>query len=155
MRRKDREITDPDLIEKFLSENQIIRVAFYDNGEIYIVPLNYGYILNGNKYTFYFHGAKGGRKYKLSKKSPSVGFEIDSDYELLTAENACKYSARYKSIVGTGRITLVDNADEKISALNSIMKQTTGADSWKYSESSLASVAIFRLDVEKLSCKSH
>ena len=43
MRRKDREIKDKALIEQFIAKEQIIRIAFYDNGDLYIVPLNYGY----------------------------------------------------------------------------------------------------------------
>lgn len=155
MRRKDREITDPAFIEELISKTQIMRVAFYDDGEIYIVPLNYGYVLNGGKYTFYFHGAKGGRKYELSKNSPSVGFELDSDYELITGNIACDCTSTYKSIIGTGTISLTDDIEEKKTALNAVMKQTTGRDSWEYSEDWLNAVAIFRLDVEKLSCKSH
>ena len=44
MRRSDREITDEKSIEAFIAKEQIMRIAFYDNGEIYIVPVNYGYI---------------------------------------------------------------------------------------------------------------
>lgn len=44
MRRNDREVTDKALIEQFVAKEQIMRIAFYDNGDIYIVPLNYGYI---------------------------------------------------------------------------------------------------------------
>ena len=40
MRRNDREITDNSVIEAFIAKEQIIRIAFCDNGDIYIVPLN-------------------------------------------------------------------------------------------------------------------
>ena len=45
MRRSDREITDPKIIEEFVAGEQILRVAFYDEGDIYIVPVNYGYLV--------------------------------------------------------------------------------------------------------------
>ena len=83
MRRSDREITDKKVIEKFISEEQILRIAFFDDGDIYIVPVNYGYLYEDDKYTFYFHGAKAGRKYELCKNKPVVGFEIDGRYKLL------------------------------------------------------------------------
>ena len=67
MRRNDREITDNSVIESFIAKEQIIRIAFCDNGDIYIVPVNYGYINDNGKYCFYFHGAKAGRKYELAK----------------------------------------------------------------------------------------
>lgn len=96
MRRNDREIKDKALIEQFITKEQIIRIAFYDNGDLYIVPLNYGFIYENDKYVFYFHGAKAGRKFELSKSSPMVGFEIDGEYELLQADVACDYSAKFK-----------------------------------------------------------
>ena len=50
MRRKDREITDKNRIEEFIATEQILRVAFYDDGEIYIVPVNYGSLMNESIY---------------------------------------------------------------------------------------------------------
>ena len=56
MRRKDREITDKKRNNEFIAKEQILRIAFYDEGDIYIVPVNYGYLYD-EQYTFYFHGA--------------------------------------------------------------------------------------------------
>ena len=36
MRRRDREVTDAEAIELFISKQQVIRIGFYDNGEVYI-----------------------------------------------------------------------------------------------------------------------
>ena len=101
MRRKDREITNKAVIEDFLSRQTIIRIGFYDKGEIYIVPVNYGFCYENGQYRFYFHGAKAGRKYALSLQNPSVGFEIDGNYALVTAEEACGHSAYFQSVIGT------------------------------------------------------
>lgn len=153
MRRKDREITDPNNIANFIAKEQILRIAFYDAGDIYIIPINYGYSYD-EQYTFYFHGAKAGRKYELAKKTPKVGFEIDGDYTLLTGETACDYSASFQSVVGTGTLSIVENTEEKIRGLNAIMKQTTSKAEWDYSNEMLEAVAVFRLDVDKMSCKA-
>lgn len=153
MRRKDREITDNNRIAEFIDKEQILRIAFYDEGEIYIVPLNYGYSFD-ERYTFYFHGARAGRKYELAKSSPSVGFEIDGNYTLLEGEVACDFSATFQSVVGTGVISLVEDKDEKIKGLDTIMKQTTSKSGWHYNKEMLEAVAVLRLDVTKLSCKA-
>ena len=153
MRRKDREITDTKRIESFISREQILRIAFYDEGDIYIVPINYGYSYD-EQYTFYFHGAKAGRKYELAKKTPSVGFEIDGNYSLLTGEIACDFSATFQSVIGTGTLSIVENTEEKIKGLNAIMRQTTSKEQWDYSKEMLEAVAVFRLDVDKMSCKA-
>lgn len=153
MRRKDREITDKKVIEDFIKKEQILRVAFYDEGDIYVVPVNYGYSYDEN-YTFYFHGARAGRKYELAKKKPNVGFEIDGNYSLIEGQEACDYSATFQSVIGTGTLSLVDDNADKIKGLNAIMKQTTSKKDWHYSNEMLEAVAVFRLDVDKLSCKA-
>ncbi len=149
MRRKDRKIIDANSIAK----GQILRIAFYDEGDIYIVPINYGYSFN-NQYTFYFHGAKADRKYELAKKTPKVGFEIDGNYTLLAGEIACDFSATFQSVVGTGTLSVVEDTEEKVKGLNAIMKQTTSKAEWHYSDKMLESVAVFRLEVDRMSCKA-
>ena len=154
MRRNDREITDKTLIEQFIAKEQIIRIAFYDNGDLYIVPLNYGYTYENEKYVFYFHGAKAGRKYELSKASPNVGFEIDGAYELLEADAACDYSAKFQSVIGTGRLSIIEDDEEKIKGLNALMNHISGKAKWDYSKEMVDAVAVYRLEAEKVSCKA-
>lgn len=155
MRRKDREIKDPKLIEAFIKVEQILRVAFYDQGDLYIVPVNYGYTCENGQYVFYFHGAKAGRKYELTQAAPTVGFEIDDKYQLMEGDIACDYSAHFQSVIGTGKLSLVEDSEEKIKGLNAVMKQTTGNADWSYEDQMLKAVAVFRLTVDKLSCKAH
>ena len=154
MRRNDREVKDKALIEQFIAKEQIIRIAFYDNGDLYIVPLNYGFIYENYKYVFYFHGAKAGRKFELSKSSPMVGFEIDGEYELLQADVACNYSAKFQSVIGTGRLSIIEDYEEKIKGLNVLMNHISGKSEWDYSKDMVNAVAVFRLEVDKLSCKA-
>ena len=154
MRRSDREITDVKLIEAFIAKEHIIRIAFYDNGEIYIVPVNYGYTNDSGQFAFYFHGAKAGRKYELSKESPNIGFEIDGNYELLEADIACDFSARFQSVIGTGKISIVDDRKEKLKGLNVLMRQTSGKAEWQYSEEMMNAVAVYKVDVNEISCKA-
>ena len=154
MRRSDREITDVKLIEAFIAKEQIMRIAFYDNGQIYIVPVNYGYTNDSGQYAFYFHGAKAGRKYELSKESPNIGFEIDGNYTLLEADIACDFSAKFQSVVGTGKISIVDDREEKLKGLNVLMRQTSGKAEWQYSEEMMNAVAVYKVDVNQISCKA-
>lgn len=77
MRRKDREVTDAAKIQDIIDRCTCCRVGFNDHGQVYIVPLNFGYTKNDDKYTFYFHGAQEGRKMGLIQTSPEVGFEMD------------------------------------------------------------------------------
>lgn len=154
MRRNDREITDKAEIERFISGEKILRVGFCDNGEMYIVPVNYGYTVDDGRYTFYFHGAMAGRKYELAQARPTVGFEIDGCYELMTADTACGHSARYQSVIGTGDLSLIEGFDEKKAALEYVMKQTAGRTGLEYSEEVISRTAVFKIEVKTMSCKA-
>lgn len=154
MRRKEREIKDAAQITAFLEGGQIMRVAFYDDGEIYIVPLNYGMVQENGRYIFYFHGARAGRKFTLAQAAPKVGFEVDGAYRLLPAETACGYSCVYQSVIGTGRLTVVDDSAEKITGIQAVMRQATGKADWDIPAAAAAAVAVLRLDAEQLTCKA-
>ena len=154
MRRSDREITDKQAIEALIAREQILRVAFYDNGDLYIVPVNYGYTRKNDQYTFYFHGAKAGRKYALSKANPRVGFEIDGGYQLMENMEACRFSASFQSVIGTGTLRLVDDPAEKKQGLDALMRQTTRRSDWDFPDATLQSTAVFELAVDQISCKA-
>ena len=153
MRRSDREITDPQQIRAFIAAEQILRIAFIDDEEVYIVPVNYGYVCEERKSIFYFHGAREGRKYNLSLNAPTVGFEIDGNYQPLTHEQACKFSASFQSLIGTGQVQIVTDEGEKKKGLNAIMAQVSEKSEWSYSEQAMEKVAVFRLEVKTMSCK--
>ena len=154
MRRKDREITDISAIDTFLTEEKILRIAFYDDGDIYIVPVNYGFRRESGKCVFYFHGAKAGRKYELAGKSPYVGFETDGRFKMIEGGSACDYSANFQSVTGTGRLSLIEDTEAKRSALDCLMDHQAGEKNWEYTEKMLGAVAVFRLEAEKISCKA-
>ena len=155
--RKDREITDKKLIEEFLSSQKIIRLGFYDkvNDEVYVVPVNYGYIIENGNYIFYCHGGKGGRKYNLSKEGANIGFEIDGQYKLIEGEKACDYSAKYQSVIGNGKIKILEDIEEKKKGLDAIMKNTTGKIGLEYNQRMLENCCVYMLSVTKLTCKGN
>ena len=57
MRRSDREITDPARIAGIISRCACCRVGFCDDGEVYIVPLNFGYETKDGAYVFSYNGS--------------------------------------------------------------------------------------------------
>ena len=157
IRRKDREITDPKIIEAFLNKQKIIRIGFYDktNDEVYVVPVNYGFIIENGNYTFYCHGGKGGRKYDLSKDGANVGFEIDGQFELIEGKKACDYSCKYQSVIGNGKIQILEDLEEKKKGLNAIMKQVSTKTDFEYNQRMVQNVCVYRITATKLTCKGH
>ena len=72
----------------------------------------------------------------------------------MEGEIACDYSATFQSVIGTGVLSLVEERSEKVKGLNVIMNQVSSKEEWDYSEKMLDSVAVFKLVVEKMSCKA-
>lgn len=155
MRRKDREITDSSRIMEIISNCDCCRLGFYDYGDVYIVPLNFGEVGELDNLTLYFHGAFEGRKADLIRKNPTVGFEMDRGYKLTTANVPCGYSAKFESIIGNGKISIVDDYDEKVKGLIAIMRHTTGKSDWEFNEKMVNAVCVFKLDISSISCKEH
>lgn len=158
MRRKDREVTDTIKIAEIISRCKCCRIGFNDEGEVYIVPLNFGYTASGDTYTFYFHGAKDGRKIDLIHKSPDVGFEMDAGLEVYAHNDtglACSYTSRFQSIIGNGTMSIVTDETEKKLGLSLIMEHNTGKSEWTFDDKMLGAVAVLKLQVRKMSCKEH
>lgn len=156
MRRKDREVTDNKRIREIIENCNCCRLGLNDNGEVYIVPLNFGYEQqNDGSYVFYFHSAKEGRKIEIIRRNSNVGFEADTGYELIKGDNACQYSAKYQSVTGNGIITFVDDTEEKKKGLSLIMQHSTGKKEWHFDEKALNVTTVLKLKVSKISCKEH
>lgn len=162
MRRKDREVTDKAHIYEIMKSCHCCRIGLYDNGQVYIVPMNFGEVIEEEKITLYFHSAKEGRKIDLIKQNPRVGFEMDTNYQLKTGEQACHYSAKYQSIIGEGIAEIVENSIEKTEGLKAIMRHATGqkesmehatGKEWEFKEEMIEAVCVFKLMVDKISCK--
>ena len=77
MRRKDREITDFNEIQKIIDACEILRLGLADGDFPYIVPVNFAYTVTDGQICFYIHGAVAGRKYELLCRNPVCSFEMD------------------------------------------------------------------------------
>ena len=155
MRRKDREVKEPEKILNIMESCEVCRIGFADAKGIYIVPLNFGFTNDKGKITLYFHGAAEGRKAENIRKNPYVGFELDIPLGIKTGETACGFSYRYQSIIGTGKAEMISDPEEKIFALQAIMTKYTKSSDQTFDKSVLMRTALFKITVKELSCKEH
>lgn len=155
MRRKDREITDFTRMLDILKACDCCRLGFADNGETYIVPLNFGYEEQGGQLTLYFHCAETGRKLELLPKQKTVAFEMDTKHELVKSDIACRYSYLYQCIMGKGKLEIVDGADAKLHGLRKIMAHYSDAADWEFQQETIDRLKILKLTVAEWSCKAH
>ena len=152
MRRTDREITDREEIRAILSRCRVCRIAIQTGGAPYIVPLNFGYTMEEDTLTLYFHAASVGRKLDLIAANPLVGFEVDREIGLVPGETACQYGYRYESVIGEGQATLVFDPKRKCAALSQIMRHQTGG-SFSFTEEQASHVAVFVIEAKTYSAK--
>ena len=152
MRKREREITDETMIRDILDRAQVIHLGLSDEGQPYVVPMNYGYVLEDGKLTFYLHGALEGYKYEVMGKNPRISFSIECDVKLFEGRVACQYGTVYSSIMGKGTAVFVEDIEEKKQAMSVLMKTQTGKD-FTFDEKLVSIVRVIRLDITEFSAK--
>lgn len=148
MRKSERKIEDPTIIQKILTDSVICRVAMFDNEYPYIVPLNYGYKDNA----LYIHCAQEGKKIDLIKRNNKVCFEIEDSYKIVESEVSCEWTTKYRSLIGTGEVEILTDFDEKKKGLDIIMNQHGKMEN-AYSDKLVDRVFILKLNINSISGK--
>lgn len=154
MRRTDREVTNFDEIVKIVEKCDICRLALADDDVPYIIPLNFGFTIENSKLTLYFHGSDKGKKHELIKKNNHASFEMDCSHQLILSNNSCTCTMNYESVVGSGIIEYVDNA-QKQNALLILMNHYYSDKSYNFNENMLSKTTVFKLTVSKITGKKH
>ena len=60
MTRRELEVTNPEEILRILDSSRVLHLGLVDDGMPYIVPMNYGYVMEEGKLTLYLHSAMQG-----------------------------------------------------------------------------------------------
>ena len=157
MRKPERQVTDMETIQRILDTCKVCRLGMQDGKDVYILPMNYGYRLEGEKLILYFHGSKEGKKMGLLEGEPRVGFEMDCGHGLMTGRLACQHSFYYASIIGTGRAQIIEDPAEKLEALSILMKHQTGKDFDEFQTNPRLekAVSIIKVEADGYTCKKH
>lgn len=154
MRRADREIKEEQVFREILNQTQVVRVGYQDQQGMAIVPLNFGAVWEGGLPLLYVHSAKEGRKVSAFSKGGTVAIEMDCGHQVMESERACGYSYRYRSLMGTGTIRLVESMEEKVLGLNTIMEHYSGKR-WEFPPEAVDRVAVFAIQLTELTGKEH
>lgn len=155
MRRKNREVTELTEIIEIINGCKVCRLAMVDNGQPYVVPLNFGYRQDDSVITIFLHCAREGRKTEILKQNNQVCIEMDQMKELICGEKGCDYSCYFESFIGTGQAVFLDDAAAKAEALQAIMKQQTGRDDFSFDQQILEQTAVIAVELRRYSGKRH
>ncbi|MCC6029366.1 MAG: pyridoxamine 5'-phosphate oxidase family protein [Candidatus Korarchaeum sp.] len=146
MRRTDKEMRDG--IEEVLRRAKICRIAMCDGGVPYCVPVIFCY----SDGFIYIHSAREGRKIDILRRSSLVCFETEIDISPIRSGSPCKWTLAYKSVIGVGRASFVEDREEKRKALNCIIKKYSDED-FEISNEELDKVEVIRIEIEEMSGK--
>lgn len=148
MRRREKEITNIKTIEDIIRRSSVCRLGLSENGRPYIVPLCFGY----KERILYFHSAREGKKLDILKKNNIVCFEFDIDLEILSADEACKWGVKYRSVIGFGKAIIIDDIEAKKKALDIIMSQYSEG-SFEYPIEALKKTTVIKVEIDQMSGK--
>ena len=139
------EITDKKEVEEILLNSPYLRLGLCNDGIPYIVPMSFGY-KNG---AIYLHSSKKGKKIGILKTNTNVCFETETDYEMVPSDHPCAYDMKYRSVIGFGTATILEDEEEIRKGLDVIIERYHGGN---YDPKSLntGGLAVIRIDVEEM-----
>ncbi len=119
------EIKDRTIIDDILANAEYGTLALCSDNIPYSVPINFVQVEG----SIYFHGAKKGKKMGFIRDNPIASFSVVEPYSMIqsyfssTEGMACPATHFFKSVSCYGDIKIVDSYDEKVLALESLMKK--------------------------------
>jgi len=152
MTKREFTITDEQQLRDILDSAKVLRLGLAVDNVPYIYPMNYGYRMEEGRLTLYLHSAAKGSKLELLRANPDVCFELDCDHAPFEGRVACQYGLSYSAISGRGRAVLVEDVEEKMEAMRSLMKTQTGKD-FSFNERLVSIVSVIRVDVSEYTAK--
>jgi len=140
-------------LERIIAKCQVCHIAMVDlEGKPYVLPFNFGY----EEDVFYLHSAPAGKKIDILKKNSEVCLALSSDY-ILRSQNedvACSYGWKYRSILAYGKVEFIEDYDEKVKALNLLMKNYTERE-FKYSEAAVRDVCVYKVVIDRFEGRAY
>ena len=149
MRKNEKEIKDNAIIEDILRTNHVCRIALSHNDFPYIVSMNYGY----KDGVIYLHSASEGKKIDIIKSNNNVCFEITDSVKTIHSGEACKFTTAYRSVIGFGKIHIVDSVDEKKEGLLSLMTQHTFKSDWDMPAEAIDKQTVLKITIDEITGK--
>jgi nitroimidazol reductase NimA-like FMN-containing flavoprotein (pyridoxamine 5'-phosphate oxidase superfamily) len=151
VRRKDREITDPQALKTVLKSTKYVTIALCMDNEPYLVSLSHGYDETRN--CIYFHCADEGKKLVYINANNKAWGQAVQDYGVT---DECDYA--YTSVHFEGKVSMIDDLSEKQHAMEVMVRQLSANPEEKLSKikpEKLAKTAMGRIDISYMTGKQH
>lgn len=152
MTKREFQIADEAQIREILDRAKVLHLGLCVDNEPYVVPMNYGYVMEEGRLVLYLHSAVRGKKLDMIRENPRVFFELDCDVTPFEGKVACQYGLTYSSIMGRGNARIIEDVEEKMEAMSILMKTQTQKD-FTFNERLVSIVAVIRIDVQEYAAK--
>ena len=152
MTKRELQITDEGQIRQILDTAKVLHLGLSVNDEPYVVPMNYGYVMEKGKLVLYLHSAVLGKKLDMIRQNPKVFFALDCDRIPFAGEKPCQYGLSYASVMGRGMARIVEDVEEKKRAMSILMKTQTEKE-FSFEDRLVSIVAVIRIDVAEYTAK--
>jgi len=143
---------DRGLIDAILDEALICHVGFCEDGQPYVLPMNYARVGDA----IYFHGSVASRLLCALQRGAPVCATVTLLDGLVLARSAFHHSMNYRSVVILGVAREVTAPDEKRAALTAIVEHVLAgrsADVRGPSDGELATTLVLSLPITEASAK--
>jgi len=141
---------DMALIDNIFHKALVCRLALAVNNEPYLVPVCFGY----QEGQLFFHSGPDGKKLEMLAVNPRICFELETDVEVLPNDSPCRFSMRYRSIIGYGRAVRLTDDAQKRAGLDVIIRQYGGTPG-DISSQALNGVEVYAITIDSMTCKQH
>jgi nitroimidazol reductase NimA-like FMN-containing flavoprotein (pyridoxamine 5'-phosphate oxidase superfamily) len=149
MRRHDREIKERSEIDRIIEQARVCRLGLCRENQPYVVPVSFGY--DGT--CLYFHSAREGMKIDYLSANNRVCFEVEHEVKVLEDETrACNWAQSFYSAIGFGTVQEIVEPQQKVLALNQIMKHYSGKE-WEFDDHTVKTTRLWRVNIESVTGK--
>lgn len=152
VREPQRAVYDRETVYRILDEGFLCHIGFVANGQPFVIPTSYG----RKEAHLYIHGSAASRMLRNLKDGIPMCVTVTLLDGLVLARSVFNHSMNYRSVVILGTAVLVDDPQEKLSALHSLSEHIIPGrwqDSRQPNEKELKATSVLRLPIEEFSAK--
>jgi len=152
VRESERGVYDREAAYRILDEGFICHVGFAVDGQPFVIPTSYG----RTDANLYIHGSAASRMLRQLKDGVAVCVTVTLLDGLVLARSVFNHSMNYRSLVILGRATLVDDPEEKLTALRVLSEHILPGrwdDARQPNERELKATSVLRVPIEEFSAK--
>jgi uncharacterized protein len=147
-----RAVNDREAIYKILDEGFVCHVGFTADGQTFVIPTMFARVGQA----LYFHGSAASRMLRGLGTGLNVCITVTLADGIVLARSVFNHSMNYRSVVALGVATIVDEPDEKLTALRAFTEKLLPGrwnDARQPNEKELKATSILQLPLNEVSAK--